>query len=270
MPNVAEPITEHVALTVDCVDRLYLNACVPLLLREGGVVAFLRPRGQPIPSLALFGHITEGFKAKLQAWAARQGIPWIEFQKGERKDEVVQKYRDRFPGRSGVVWVGVAKERAKAWTATKGFRGRHVHFAYRWKTVCVNHYYLYVLDPEWGPALLKVCGYAPYAMSRPSDNAPGGNSRTPPWTTASGPAPPRPQGADSPGGRQALLDHDAPRAARGPVPDQTLRPGHPAGLPGARPSHHVAGPTSPAAGLRGPGCDHRDAAPGGATCGVGA
>jgi hypothetical protein len=29
MPNVAELITEHVTLTVDCVDRLYLNADVP-------------------------------------------------------------------------------------------------------------------------------------------------------------------------------------------------------------------------------------------------
>ena len=29
MPNVAQLITEHVTLTVDCVDRLYLNAYVP-------------------------------------------------------------------------------------------------------------------------------------------------------------------------------------------------------------------------------------------------
>jgi hypothetical protein len=164
MPNVAELITEHVTLTVDCVDRLYLNAYVPRLQSEGGVVAFLRHRGHRIPSPALFGQITDAFKRGLRAWAERHGIPWIEFQKGERKDDVVQRYRDRFGPREGVVCVGVAQERAKAWTATKQVHGRHLHFAYRWKTVCVNHYYLYVIDREWGPAFLKVCGYAPYTM----------------------------------------------------------------------------------------------------------
>jgi hypothetical protein len=164
MPNVAELIRDHVTMTVDCVDRLYLNAYVPRLQHEGGVVAFLRHRGQPIPSPVLFGQLTDDFKTRLRAWAQQAGIPWVEFRKGERKDEIVQRYRDRFPGRSGVVCVGVAQEKAKAWTATKQERGRHVHFTYRWTTVCVNHYYLYVIDPEWGPAFLKVCSYAPYAM----------------------------------------------------------------------------------------------------------
>jgi hypothetical protein len=28
----------------------------------------------------------------------------------------------------------------------------------------VNHYYIYVLDPDWGPGFIKICGYAPYAI----------------------------------------------------------------------------------------------------------
>ena len=164
MPNVAELITEHVTLTVDCVDRLYLNAHVPRLQSEGGVVAFLCHRGHRIASPALFGQITETFKTQLRAWADRQGIPWIEFQKGERKDDAVQRYRARFGQREGVVCVGVAQEKAKAWTATKDVQGRHLHFRYRWKPVCVNHYSFYFLDREWGPGFLKVCGYAPYPV----------------------------------------------------------------------------------------------------------
>lgn len=54
-------------LTVDCVDRLYLNAYVPRFQTEGGVVAFLRSRGHAIPSPALFGQITDDFKARLAA-----------------------------------------------------------------------------------------------------------------------------------------------------------------------------------------------------------
>lgn len=129
------------------------------------MVGFLRhTRGQAIPSPAVFGQITEAFKTRLRAWCQARRIPWLEFKKGERKDDVVQPYRERFPAPSGVILVGVAQERASGWSATKTQRGRHVHFAYRRKSVCVNHYYIYLLDPDWGPAFLKVCGYAPYAL----------------------------------------------------------------------------------------------------------
>lgn len=165
MPNVAEIIKEHVTLEVSCVDRLYLNGYVPRLQSEGGVVAFLRHAGaQAVPSPAVFGQITDRFKSRLRAWCQARGIPWIEFRKGERKDDIVQPYRERFQGRTGVVLVGVAQERASGWTATKTRQGRHVHFTFRRKSVCVNHYYFYLIDPEWGPAFLKVCGYAPYAI----------------------------------------------------------------------------------------------------------
>src|SRR5919202_2778187 len=113
MPNVAELIKDHVTLAVDCVDRLYLNAYVPRLQSSGGVVTFLEHRGgTTIPSPALFGKITETFKRELRAWAERDGIPWLEFEKGARKDDVVPPYRDRFTAsgrRAGVVLVGVAQ-----------------------------------------------------------------------------------------------------------------------------------------------------------------
>jgi hypothetical protein len=164
MPNVAELIKDHVTLTVDCVDRVYLNAYVPALYSSGGVVGFLRRQGQPIPSPALFGRITDGFKAGLRAWADGQHIPWIEFKRGERKDDVVEPYRRRFVGSEGVVLIGVAQEKAKAWRGAKRVRDGFVSFDYVWTTVCVTHYYVYFIDPEWGPGFLKVCGYAPYTL----------------------------------------------------------------------------------------------------------
>ena len=165
MPNVAEIIKEHVTLEVDCVDRLYLNGYVPRLQSSGGVVTFLRQAGgQVVASPAIFGEITDSFRRRLRAWCEEQGIPWIDFPKGKRKDEIVERYRARFSADSGVVLVGVAQERASGWTATKQRDGGRVHFTFRRKSVCVNHYYIYVIDPEWGPAFLKVCGYAPYAL----------------------------------------------------------------------------------------------------------
>src|SRR3990170_575095 len=111
MPNVAELIKEHVTLTVDSIDRGYLNGYVPSLYSSGGVVSFLRRRGATIPSPALFRQITEAFKDELRAWSGGKDIPWIEQKRGGRKDDTVEPYRRRFTGTSGVVVVGVAQER---------------------------------------------------------------------------------------------------------------------------------------------------------------
>jgi hypothetical protein len=164
MPNIAELIKDHVTLTVDCVDRLYLNAYVPRLHSSGGVVGFLRQRGASIPSPALFGQITDAFKAALRSWADDRQIPWIEFKKGDRKDDVVEPYRRRFQGANGIVLVGVAQEKAKAWRGVKRLEQGRMVFDFAWTTVCVNYYYVYFLDPEWGPGFLKICGYAPYTL----------------------------------------------------------------------------------------------------------
>lgn len=165
MPNVAEIIKDHVTLEVRCIDRLYLNAYIPRLQSGGGVVDFLvRGCGQKIASPAILGQITEAFKTRLRVWADTQRIPWIEFHKGERKDTIVQRYRDRFRRTSGAVLIGVAQERPSAWAATKHRRGPFVAFQYFRKTVCPAHYYVYVLDPAWGPAFIKICGYAPYPI----------------------------------------------------------------------------------------------------------
>jgi hypothetical protein len=165
VPNVAEIIKDHVTLEVRCIDRLYLNAYIPRLQSGGGVVDFLvRACGQKIASPALLGQITEAFKTRLRTWAQHHHVPWIEFRKGERKDAVVQRYRDRFGKASGVVLIGVAQERMSGWTATKQTRGRFLSFFYSRKSVCPNHYYIYVLDPEWGPAFIKLAAYAPYPV----------------------------------------------------------------------------------------------------------
>ncbi len=145
-----------------------LRAALAELGRRGhlsGAPRAKHPVASAVP--ALFGKITEAFKRDLRAWAERESIPWLEFPKGARKDDVVQPYRERFTaggGTDGVVLVGVAQEKASTWRATKQANGRAVQFTYGRTTVYVNHYYVYFIDREWGPGFLKVCGYAPYTM----------------------------------------------------------------------------------------------------------
>src|SRR5437764_8286169 len=62
--TVAEVLAQHVTLTIEGLDRLYLNVYVPPLQREGGVVAFFRRhRGQPFASSALMEPISAAFVA---------------------------------------------------------------------------------------------------------------------------------------------------------------------------------------------------------------
>src|SRR5206468_5992860 len=68
-------------------------------------------------------------------------------------------------GRFGVVLIGVAQEKTTAW---RGFRrggpDGHPHFEYSRQAVFVNHYYFYLRDPDWGPAFVKTCAYAPFPV----------------------------------------------------------------------------------------------------------
>ena len=63
--KINDALGGHVALEVDCVDRLYLNAYVPKLQVAGQVVQFLvHHLGNPIPSPALFEHISNRFRGR--------------------------------------------------------------------------------------------------------------------------------------------------------------------------------------------------------------
>ena len=56
--TVNEVLGGHVTLDIECLDRVYLNAYVPILQSSGQVVAFMTQHlGLPIPSPALFEKI---------------------------------------------------------------------------------------------------------------------------------------------------------------------------------------------------------------------
>jgi hypothetical protein len=166
MPNVHELIRDHVTLSIRCLDRLYLHAYLPKLQTSGGLCYFLRDhRGQPIPSPALFKPMLDRFLAAIDTYAATHDVPLIEFERGQRKDDVVADYRRRRPMTEGVVVIGKAQEKMRAFKAHKrsGPQGG-VTFDFSRQSVAVNHYYFYVQDAEWGPAFLKFGTYLPYPI----------------------------------------------------------------------------------------------------------
>jgi hypothetical protein len=165
MSNVNELLREHVTLEVDCLDRIYLNGYVPTLQVGGQLVKFLTKHlGNQIPSPALLGKRGAAFRQAVKDYAAENEIPMIKFEPGQRKDDVAARYREKFREQEGVVFIGVAQERAKSFKAHKRKKGPYVIFDWSRQSVYVNHYYFYLQDVDFGPAFIKVCSYVPYAI----------------------------------------------------------------------------------------------------------
>ena len=62
--TAAEVLDEHATLELECVDRMYLNAYVPVLQTCGGAAWFFRKvRGKPVPSSALMAPMSRNFVA---------------------------------------------------------------------------------------------------------------------------------------------------------------------------------------------------------------
>ena len=163
--SVAELLADHVRLTVEGIDRMYLNVYVPRLQCAYGAVGFFRDhRGQPLASAALMSPMSRRFVAELERFIARHRLPVVLFRKGQRKDDVMAERLRHFPLKEGVVFVGKAQEKAPIFRTEKR-HSPHSGRPYPWivkSTAMVNHYYIYAVDSDFGPFFLKFCTYFPY------------------------------------------------------------------------------------------------------------
>jgi hypothetical protein len=117
--TVHELLERHVGLSIECLDRIYLNGYVPNLQTGGQVVTFLtRHLGKPIPSPAVFEQIGARFRREVAAFAKAGQIPVVRFEKDDRKVEVMHPFQQKLAaaGVSGVAAIGVAQEFASVWT----------------------------------------------------------------------------------------------------------------------------------------------------------
>ena len=97
---------------VECIDRMYCNVYVPQLQHAGGLLGYIqRQLGLPIASTAPLGKITDAFVAAIRRFAPDQQVPWVDFAKGQRKDDVMHEHLARFTGDEGVLFIGRAQEK---------------------------------------------------------------------------------------------------------------------------------------------------------------
>lgn len=164
--SVAEVLRDHVVLELEGIDRMYLNVYIPRLQIVEGVLGFIRQhRGHKVASTAMVEPITRAFVTAIERFVAENSIPLVNFEKGQRKDDVAARFRAVFTKEEGVLFVGKAQEKCRVYRTEKR-RNPRTGATYAWivkSTALVNHYYFYCVDRDFGPFFLKFCSYFPYS-----------------------------------------------------------------------------------------------------------
>ena len=162
--TVADVLADHVLFEIECIDRMYCNVYVPQLQFAAGLLGYVqRQLGLPIASTAPLGKITDAFSAALRRFARDQKVPWVDFAKGQRKDDVMHEHLARFTGAEGVLFIGRAQEKVGLFRTER--RRDAAGDSYPWivkTTGVVNQFYVYAVDADFGPFFLKFCSYFPY------------------------------------------------------------------------------------------------------------
>jgi hypothetical protein len=142
--TVADVLANHMVFEVECIDRMSCNVYVPKLQFAAGLLA-------------------DVFSAAMRRFARVQRVPWVDFVKGARKDEVMHEHLARFTDDEGVLFIGRAQEKTALFRTER--RRDTNDDSYPWivkTTGVVNHFYVDAVDAEFGPFFLKFCSYFPY------------------------------------------------------------------------------------------------------------
>ena len=162
--SVGDVLTEHVQFEIECIDRMYLNVYVPHLQFAAGLVGYVqRQLGLPIASTAPLAKITDAFSTAVHRFAKVNRVPWVDFVKGQRKDDVMHEQLEHFTAAEGVVFIGRAQEKTALFRTEKRHDANGDSYPWIVKTTgLVNHFYFYCVDADFGPFFLKFCSYFPY------------------------------------------------------------------------------------------------------------
>ena len=95
--------------------------------------------GVRVPSTIMVAPISRRFVDAMERFVHTEGLDLVTFKKGERKDDVAQRYLAAYTGEEGVLFVGKAQEKASVFRTEKR---RDALGVYPWiirPTAMVNH-----------------------------------------------------------------------------------------------------------------------------------
>ena len=163
--TAAEVLSAHVRLEVRCIDRVLLTLRQPRLQYGQGIHGFFcQHRGNQFVSSTLMHPMTEWFAADIRHYIDTRRLDLVRFAKGQSKDQVAKEYLAGHDGGECILFVGVAKEKARVWRTSRRrdpATGKRYPWLYQDQAM-VNHWYFYGFDADFGPFFVKFCGYFPF------------------------------------------------------------------------------------------------------------
>jgi len=157
---------ENVLYELESIDRMYLNCYVPQLTSPAGVASYFRDyKGHRFASTKDAIALSKRFTKSIYEFGEQLDIPIVRFPKSQRKDDVMQEYLKKFTGREGVLFIGIAQEKATVPRTIRKTFGPDNKGSIPWiiqTTAMVNFFYFYCVDEEMGPFFIKFCSYFPY------------------------------------------------------------------------------------------------------------
>ena len=110
--SVADVLSDHVVFEVECIDRMYCNVYMPGLQYAAGLVGYVHQQlGLPIASTAPLAKVSDRFTRAVHRFAVDHGVPWVDFTKGQRKDDVMHEHLAGFT--AARVWCSSAGRRRR-------------------------------------------------------------------------------------------------------------------------------------------------------------
>lgn len=151
-------------------DRIVLRGYYERLQRPENIVYFFRDVcGINCITPKVLAYRTERYRKWVEGYARRRRIPIIAAPKGERKEDVVERYYRRFRRTEGVVVILKSMEQGPSFISYEPrFQppsGDDYRIIKRANGKQFQHYYFYVLDPVMGPMSLRVATYLPFTVA---------------------------------------------------------------------------------------------------------
>jgi len=150
--------------TYDCLDRIVLNAFYPLGQTAGGMRTWWRHLHGDDSKLNddRLRDMAGTFSRRLHAFCAKQGIPIIGAQAGDRKHELAEPYLPKDQNFCGLFLVIKGIAPAPVWEVKRNADGQITEIRHRKNWPYVKHFYFHLIDPEWGHVSIRMCSYPPF------------------------------------------------------------------------------------------------------------
>ncbi len=158
-----EPLLEG---SYDCIDRIVLNAYIPMLMVPGGVRVWYRDMKGSDTGLttATLMQFAGRFSRRVQSFSKQRNIPLVYFSSGERKHEEAEKLIPKDKSFTGIFAIFVARAPSLLWEV-KEFENGSIDIRRKKKTSLVNHYFFHIIDKQWGHITVRMCAHPPFTCN---------------------------------------------------------------------------------------------------------